>query len=435
MSSSLWRAAIVVAATSVVVACGAGSGGGTAKGTIKIGSDMPACTSGGLTTQNGIKFAVDRKNAAGGVEGYTIQFQPFDDCRQGAYNQDAGVANVRQMLDDSKFLGMVGPFNSAVAKAEIPIAAPKHFLMISPSNTNPCLTKDLSTCSYHPQDLRAGNANNYWRVVTTDDYQGPAMADYMYKQQSITNVAILDDSTVFGVGIASAFEAEFKKLGGTVAKHSSYKKDQQGSDFKSILLSFKNAGAKAVYVGGTDDQNICIPRAQMKQLGWDVPFGGGDGIETTDCIDQATGNEQGILATSAGADATQVQGAAQTIADFRKAFPGPNDFGGYTMQAYDATNALMAAIGRAINNANGSTPTRDQVRSEMAKTKGFVGVIGTYDFDEKGDTSLKIVSIYVVNGKLSADQVKNSTGVCGSKTAKDACFVWKTQFDFAKASS
>src|ERR1051325_11376220 len=278
---------------------------------------------------------------------------------------------------DQGFLGMVGPYNSAVAKAEIPIGAPKNFLMISPANTNPCLTKDIPTCStsYHPQDLRGTNPNNYWRVVTTDDYQGPAMADYLYKQLNIKNVGILDDSTVFGVGIAGAFETEFKKLGGTVAKHSEYKKDQQGSDFKSILLSFKNAGAKAVYVGGTDDQNICIPRAQMKDLGWDVPFGGGDGIEHTDCIDQAKGNEAGILATSAGADATQVPGAQQTIADFKKAFPGANDFGGYTMQGYDATNALMAAIGRA--SANG-TPTRLQVRDEMAKTKGFVGVIGTY---------------------------------------------------------
>jgi len=420
-------------ATLVAFACGSSSGPAGSKGTIKIGSDLPVCTVGGQAVQNGIQFAINQKNAAGGVNGYSIQFQGFDDCRQGSYNADAGVENVQKMLGDSKFLGMIGPYNSAVAKAEIPIASPQHFVMISPSNTNPCLTKDLSTCSYHPQDLRAGNANNYWRVVTTDDYQGPAMADYMYKQQSITNVAILDDSTVFGVGIASAFEAEFKKLGGTVAKHSSYKKDQQGSDFKSILLSFKNAGAKAVYVGGTDDQNICIPRAQMKQLGWDVPFGGGDGIETTDCIDQATGNEQGILATSAGADATQVQGAAQTIADFRKAFPGPNDFGGYTMQAYDAANALMTAIGNAIKANNGNMPTRLQVRDQFAKIQGFKGVIGTYDFDQNGDTSLKIVSIYVVKTGLSADDAKNSTGVCGKKTA-NACFVWKTQFDFAKPS-
>src|SRR3989449_8835047 len=211
-------------------------------------------------------------------------------------------SNVRQMLDDSKYLGMIGPYNSAVAKAEIPIAAPQHFTMVSPANTNPCLTKDIAGCSYHSQDLRAGNQNNYWRVVTTDDYQGPAMADYMYKQLNIKNVGILDDSTVFGVGIAGSFEAEFKKLGGTVAKHSEYKKEQT-SDFKSILLGFKNAGALGVYVGGTDDQNICIPRKPMKDIGWAVPFMGGDGIETSDCIDQASGNEPNIYATSAGADA------------------------------------------------------------------------------------------------------------------------------------
>src|SRR5690349_10529355 len=202
----------------VAFACGGSSGtGGTSKGTIKIGSDLPICTTGGQSTANGVKFAVDQKDAAGGVNGFTISYQSFDDCRQGAYSADAGVENVQTMLGDSKFLGMIGPFNSAVAKAEIPIASPQHFTMVSPSNTNPCLTKEqlppLPPCSYHPADLRNGNANNYWRVVTTDDYQGPAMADYFYKTLNVHNIGILDDSTVFGVGIAGAFESEFKKLG------------------------------------------------------------------------------------------------------------------------------------------------------------------------------------------------------------------------------
>ena len=421
---------VLTVATLIAFACGGTTGGGGAsKGTIKIGSDLPVCTTGGQSTANGVKFAVDQKNAAGGVEGYTIAFQSFDDCRQGAYNADAGVDNVRKMLDDNAYLGMVGPYNSAVAKAEIPIAAPKSFVMVSPSNTNPCLTKDIAGCSYHPQDLRAGNPNNYWRVVTTDDYQGPAMADYMYKQLSIKSVGILDDSTVFSVGIAGAFEAEFKKLGGTVAQHAEYKKEQT-SDFKSILLGFKNKGAAAVYVGGTDDQNICIPRKQMKDIGWDAPFGGGDGIETTDCIDQGAGNETNIYATSAGADATQVAGATDTIAKFRQQFTGANDFGGYTMQAYDGANALMTAIGNAIKSNGGNKPSRKQVRDAFAAIKGFKGVIGTYDFDQNGDTSLKIVSIYVVN--QVSDPAK-STGVCG-KNAKTQCFVWKTQFDFATTS-
>src|SRR5213593_3445881 len=124
---------VLTVATMVAFACGGGGGGGGAnKGTIKIGTDFPTCTVGGKAPENGVKFAIDQKKT---VEDFTIQFQGFDDCRQDAYSADAGVANVRQMLDDNAFLGMVGPYNSAVAKAEIPIAAPKNFVMISPANT------------------------------------------------------------------------------------------------------------------------------------------------------------------------------------------------------------------------------------------------------------------------------------------------------------
>src|SRR2546425_1765657 len=377
---------VLTAATLVAFACGGGGGGGTNKGTIKIGSDLPTtCTSGGKGAENGIKFAATQKPT---VEGFTIQFQGFDDCRQGSYSADAGVDNVRKMLDDSAFLGMVGPYNSAVAKAEIPIAAPHSFVMISPANTNWCLTKDLPGCPYHPQDLRAGNPNNYWRVVTTDDYQGSAMANYAFQTLKLTNIGILDDNTVFGVGVASAFEAQWKKLGGTVAKHSEYKKEQT-SDFKSLLLAFKTAGAQGVYVGGTDDQNICIPRKQMKDIGWNAPFLGADGIETTDCLNQAAGNEAGIYSTSAGADATQVPAAAASIAAFRAAFPGPNDFGGYTMQAYDATNILMTAIGNAIKANGGNTPAPQHGARGRANIPSAPGLNGTYGFDQNGDTTLK----------------------------------------------
>src|SRR5256885_12229327 len=149
---------VLLSAALVAFACGPSSTGGGSKGTIKIGSDFPVCTSGGQSTANGVQFAVNQKNAAGGVNGYQIAYKSFDDCRQGSYNADAGVESVQTMLGDPKFLGMIGPYNSAVAKAEIPIAAPSHFVMISPANTNPCLTKEqappLPPCTYHAADLR-----------------------------------------------------------------------------------------------------------------------------------------------------------------------------------------------------------------------------------------------------------------------------------------
>src|SRR6266705_1963167 len=146
--------AILATAALAASAC---LGNGTSKGIIKIGSDFPTCTAGGQATENGVRFALQQIQSAGGIRGFTLQYEGFDDCRQGEFSPDAGTANVRRMLADAAFLGMVGPYNSDVALDEIPVAAPQHFTMVSPSNTNPCLTKNLVICPVHPQKLRGDN--------------------------------------------------------------------------------------------------------------------------------------------------------------------------------------------------------------------------------------------------------------------------------------
>src|SRR5215471_12556755 len=161
--------AIAAGAAFAVFACGGSSGSTSSssnKGTFKIGVDLPesgAAASAGLPTLHGVELAVKQVNDNGGIEGYKVAVDNHDDAVAGSYNEQKGVQNVQQMIGDSAVLAMVGPFNSAVAKAEIPIASAAHFTMISPSNTNPCLTKDIPSCStaYHPQDLRKGNPNNY----------------------------------------------------------------------------------------------------------------------------------------------------------------------------------------------------------------------------------------------------------------------------------
>jgi len=198
------------------------------------------------------------------------------------------------------------------------------------------------------------------------------------------------------------------------------------TDFRSFLQAFKDFGATGLYVGGTDDKKACVPRSQMQAIGFDVPYFGGDGIETSQCIDDSAANNLNVNSTSAGADATQVPGAKAVVAAFHKQFPGANDFGGYSIQAYDAANAAIQAVGRAIKDAGGNMPTREQVRAEMAKTKGFHGAIGTYNFDANGDTDLRIVSVYTT--KQVADPT-TTTGVCGTKS-KDVCYVWTKQVVF-----
>jgi branched-chain amino acid transport system substrate-binding protein len=206
----LSRAAAMASLAIVAVACGGGtsSTGGGSKGTISIGVDLPesgAAASSGLPTLNGVKYAVQK--AGGSVSGWTLTVENRDDAVGGKYDAAKGVQNVTDLINNNAVISMVGPFNSAVGKAEIPVAAPAHLTMISPSNTNPCLTKNLGapSCDYNPADLRKGNPNNYFRVVATDDLQGPAMADYAFQTLGIKKIGILDEKSVFGIGIANAF--------------------------------------------------------------------------------------------------------------------------------------------------------------------------------------------------------------------------------------
>ena len=433
-TTRLGRAAAIFALGLVAVACGGSSGGGGgSKGTISIGVDLPesgAAASSGLPTLNGVKFAVQQ--AGGSIDGWTLTVENRDDAVGGSYNADKGVQNVTDLINNNAVVSMVGPFNSAVAKAEIPVTNAAGLTMISPSNTNPCLTKDLSSCSYHPQDLRK-KANNYFRVVATDDLQGPAMADYAYNQLSIKTIGIMDEKSVYGVGIADSFQQEFQKDGGKFQRQSFDPKTT--TDWRAILQGFKDFGATAIYVGGTDDQKACQPRGQMNALGignW--PYLGGDGIVTSQCIDDSADSALNVSGTTAGADASQIPSASATIQAFKKAFTGANDYGAYTMTAYDAANIEIAAIKKALD-AGGDpkkiSAFREMVRNNVSHTNNFPGVLGSTTFDASGDTSQKIISIFSVK-KEDASRVAVGDLTCGKAGGPNAnfCFEWAKQVNF-----
>jgi branched-chain amino acid transport system substrate-binding protein len=386
----------------VLAACGSqsntgGGGSGTCSGTIKIGVDLPLSgteASDGQPTLNGVQFAVSHK-WGGKVDGCTLTVDAKDDTVSGVHNPTQGAHNVSDFVSDSAVLGMIGPFNSNVAKAEIPIAAPAHLTMISPANTNPCLTKDLSSCTYHPQDLRSGNPNNYFRVAATDDFQGPAMADYAYKTLNLHTVAVASDNETYGKGIADAFLAEFTNVDhGTVVDHQDFDWASLPS-FVPWLTKAKSDGAQGVYYGATDGTKGCVPRAQMKNIfPASAPEMGGDGLVSAECLTEAGSNVVGMYATVATVDATKVSAAQSAITAFKQQYTGANDFGAYTMPAYDAANILISGIDKAIKARNGGMPTRDQVRAQVAQTKDYAGVLGTTSFDSNGDTSNKIITIY-----------------------------------------
>jgi branched-chain amino acid transport system substrate-binding protein len=408
-------------ASVALAACGTSNSGGSAsKGVIKIGVDFPesgAETSNGIPSLNGVKFAVQQ---LGSVDGFTLQVFNLDDAVNGVHDPQKGAQNVQQFVDDTKVLGMIGPFNSGVARAEIPITNRAHLVQISPANTNQCLTKDIYIpmaltglpdvdCKAagvpFPKDLRPTGTNNYFRVATTDDLQGPANSDYFYNNLKITKIGVASDAEAYGKGIADTFSARFTKDGGTVVKRQDFPNASHVSDFRSFLRAAQAAGAQAIYFGGTDSNNACVVRNQMKGIFPDTaPFGGGDGIVTSQCIKDAAAQAVGMYGTVATVAAEQVPAAKATIDAFKKAYTSKDDYGAYTMPSYDATKILVAAIHKAIQANSGNMPTRQAVLDQMYKTD-YTGVLGHTSFDQLGDTTNKVITIYTVKDATTGWEV------------------------------
>ncbi len=393
-----WKAlALPVVAALATVACGGGgtTGGTGDKGTIYIASDYPASggeASTGIPEQQAISFAVSQKS---NIKGFKIVYKPFDDAINGVHDPQKGAQNATTMAGDTTILAMVGPNNSNVAKAMIPILAPANLVMVSPANTNECLTKSFPYCNPAPAELRKGSTNNYYRIAGTDDQQGPAMAEYAFKTLKLTNVAVFSDNETFGKGVADNFQKRWTALGGKVAVRNDYDA-KNTSDFKTYINSAKSGGAQGVYIGATTGNKPCIFRAQMKGI-LDVPLLGPDGFALDpQCIKDAGDNAANIYGTTAGSDpvAGGDPAAKSTIEAYKKVYPKSTDIATYTFQSYDAALIVLDGISRAIDAAGGNKPTRQQVRDAVGKTKDFKGVTGTWTFDQNGDTTTPVFSYY-----------------------------------------
>ncbi len=275
-----WLIAILGTSAILAAACAGGGGGGAPagggdKGTIIIASDFPtsgADRASGRGPEAGAAFAVQ---TIGTVKGFKIVHKPYDDSVNGVHDPQKGAQNFTDMCNNADILGVVGPFNSNVARATIPVANKCGLVMISPSNTNECLTQDFAYCDPKPAALRPTGKNNYFRIAAPDTVQGPAMADFALDTLKVKKVAIWSDNETFGKGVADNFEKRIKEKGGTVVVRQDFDW-KTTNDFKPFLQRAKDGGAEAIYAGATSATKGCIPRAQSKGI-LDVPYLGPDG--------------------------------------------------------------------------------------------------------------------------------------------------------------
>ena len=401
----------------VASACSGTSAPAAPAKTITIGVDLPLSGSekrAGLTTLNGINFFVHRHLI---LDGFNIVVDARDDASGTAQNvgQDAtrGVQNVKAFIANPNVLAMIGPLDSNFARAEIPVANPAHLAVVSPATSSRCLTKEpflplalnpartAIACMVAglptPADLRPGGPNNYFRLSTTDDLQGPAAADYASSRLHLLRVAVLSDREAYGQGLAQSFTSRFTKHGGTVVDR--HELDLSNTaDITAFLERAKRDGAQAMYFGGTSANGGCAPRSLMATVfppGDATPFFGGDGIALDPvCVHDAGSNVTGIYATVPAIDAERLDSAQPVIAAFKTEFGRPRDFGPFTLAAYDATGVVYDALDRAIKAAGGSIPVRSDIVTQIASTTRFQGATGTFGFDSAGDTTLRVVSIF-----------------------------------------
>jgi len=411
----VFRAAALIVLIGVlsVAGCSGGAGDGSASTTIKIGVDLPLTGDdgrAGVPALNGVRFFVHQHPT---LDGFQVVLDPKDDAVNGRHRPVLGARNVQAFVDDPHVLGIVGPFDANIARAEIPIANRAGMAMVSPATGNPCLTKPVflpaalnparSEISCQdagvpaPTDLRPSARNNFFRLAATDDLQGPAAADFGYKDLNLRRVAVLSDHEVYGQALADGFITRFTRLGGSVVLHLDLD-PAANPDVVAFLKAAKTDGAQGIYFGGVTANQGCAIRFQMKSVfdaGEKAPYLGGDGIaEDPACVRDAGDNAIGIYATVAGVYADQLASAQPAIAAFKAQYKDAADYGAYTITAYDATGVLYDALDRAIKAAGGKLPARDSVVAQLATTTAYRGATGTIGFDEAGDTTLRLISVF-----------------------------------------
>lgn len=405
----------------MLAACGAGTtgngggGGGSTKGstTIKIGSDFPTSgkdESAGKPAENGAHLAVDEANSTNFFPGYKFEFVAKNDVGpSGSHDGATGQKNVTDLIGDALVAGMVGPLNSSVAVSELPVANQAPLAIISPANTNDCLTQNdpVKECGANGKldAYRPTGKVTYFRIATLDKFQGAALADYSFKQKSYKKAYVIDDTETYGVGIATSFINEWKNLGGTVIDRKSVAPTT--TSYVNILTQIASTSPDVIFFGGNDSTGGILIRQQMQQIAAlkNTPMVAGDGTQTS-AFARTIGHTGGPVFTSvASVNAAALGGPSKAFIDAFGAKYGANNISSYSAGAYDCAKIIMQAVKTAIN--KGVNTPKDSGDAAQAKTfrqavidaiqaTDYTGVTGHTSFDKNGDTTNRVISIYTI---------------------------------------
>jgi branched-chain amino acid transport system substrate-binding protein len=330
---------------------------------VKIGHVGP--TSGGIAhlgkdNEMGARMAIDELNAKGvTIGGKKAKFELLAEDDAGDPKQGTAVA---QKLVDSKVNGIIGHLNSGTTIPASKIYSDAGIPQISPSATNPKYTRNGYKTAF--------------RVVADDVHLGGTLGRYAVKELKGKSIAVIDDRTAYGQGVAEEFSKAVKASGGAIAEQQFT--NDKATDFTAILTAIKAKNPDVVFYGGMDAVAGPMIR-QMKQLGINAKFLGGDGICSGELPKLAAGSmadSQVVCAEAGGVEGEQKAGMEKFKADFKKKFNA--DVQIYAPYVYDATMVMVDSMVK----AGSADPAK--YLPVLAKTS-YKGVTGTIAFDDKGD--------------------------------------------------
>ena len=378
----------VLAAAVLLVACGkkeeaapaAAAPAAPAAAVVKIGHVGP--TSGaiahlGKDNENGARMAIEELNAAGVmIDGkkVTLELMAEDD----AADPKQGTA-VAQKLVDAKVAGVVGHLNSGTTIPASKLYSDAGIPQISPSATNPKYTRQGFKTAF--------------RMVADDAQLGGTLGKYAVGTLKGKNIAVIDDRTAYGQGVAEEFTKSVEAAGGkVVAKEFTTDK---ATDFNSILTTIKGKKPDVVFFGGMDA--VAGPMLkQMKSLGIKAKFMGGDGICSTELVKlggDSIADDQVFCAEAGGVEGEAKAGMEEFKTKFKAKYNA--DVQVYAPYVYDAVKIMVAAMVK----ANSSDPVK--YLPVLAATADYKGVTGPITFDEKGDIKNGALTLKTVRaGKL-----------------------------------
>lgn len=343
---------------------------------IKIGHVAPisgAIAHLGKDNENGARMAIDDLNAKGLViGGKKVKFELVAEDDAADPKQATAVA---QKLVDAKVSGVIGHLNSGTSIPASKIYYDAGIPQISPSTTSPKYTQQ--------------GFNTTFRVVANDGQLGSALGRYAATQFHAKNVAIIDDRTAYGQGVAEEFAKSMKKAGVNIVSRQ-YTNDK-ATDFNAILTSIKSKSPDVIFFGGMDAVGGPMLR-QMKQLGINARFMGGDGI----CTEQlgplaGSGMNDGevVCAEAGGIEDKNKKSMDDFKAAYQKKFHTEVKL--YAPYVYDAVMVMV----QAMQNANSADPAK--YLPALAKIH-YNGVTGPIAFDAKGDIKDGTLTLYTFKG-------------------------------------